>query len=199
MKYMIKSKILAILCVSLLTLSTTAHPSSWFNDKDLTLTGVYYYPEHWDENQWERDFKKMHELGFEFTHFAEFAWAQLEPEEGRYDFAWLDRAVALAAKYDLKVIMCTSTATPPVWMSRKYPEILLKNEDGTVLDHGARQHASFASPLYRELSYKMIEKLAQHYGNDPRIIGWQLDNEPAVQFDYNPKAEQALNPVPRIL
>ena len=62
MKYMIKSKILAILCVSLLTLSTTAHPSSWFNDKDLTLTGVYYYPEHWDENQWERDFKKMHEL-----------------------------------------------------------------------------------------------------------------------------------------
>ena len=171
--------------------SVKAQTSSWFNDKDLTLTGVYYYPEHWDESQWERDFKKMHELGFEFTHFAEFAWAQLEPEEGRYDFAWLDKAVALAAKYDLKVIMCTSTATPPVWMSRKYPEILLKNEDGTVLDHGARQHASFASPLYRELSYKMIEKLAQHYGNDSRIVGWQLDNEPAVQFDYNPKAEQA--------
>ena len=179
--------------------SVKAQTSSWFNDKDLTLTGVYYYPEHWDESQWERDFKKMHELGFEFTHFAEFAWAQLEPEEGRYDFAWLDKAVALAAKYDLKVIMCTSTATPPVWMSRKYPEILLKNEDGTVLDHGARQHASFASPLYRELSYKMIEKLAQHYGNDSRIVGWQLDNEPAVQFDYNPKAEQALNPVLQIL
>ena len=162
----------------------------------MTLTGVYYYPEHWNESQWERDFKKMHELGFEFTHFAEFAWAQLEPEEGRYDFAWLDRAVALAAKYDLKVIMCTSTATPPVWMSRKYPEILLKNEDGTILDHGARQHASFASPLYRELSYKMIEKLAQHYGNDSRIIGWQLDNEPAVQFDYNLKAELAFRDFP---
>ena len=56
-----------------------------------------------------------------------------------------------------------------------------------MLDHGARQHASFASPVYRELAYKMIEKLAQHYGNDSRIIGWQLDNEPAVQFDYNPK------------
>ena len=81
MKYMIKSKMLATFCAAcLLTLSTTAQPSSWFNDKDLTLTGVYYYPEHWDENQWERDFKKMHELGFEFTHFAEFAWAQLEPE-----------------------------------------------------------------------------------------------------------------------
>ena len=191
-----KSKILTVFCAGILALSggmqsAKAQTSSWFNDKDLTLTGVYYYPEHWDESQWERDFKKMHELGFEFTHFAEFAWAQLEPEEGRYDFSWLDKAVALAAKYDLKVIMCTSTATPPVWMSRKYPEILLKNEDGTVLDHGARQHASFASPLYRELSYKMIEKLAQHYGSDSRIVGWQLDNEPAVQFDYNPKAELA--------
>ncbi len=163
--------------------------NKWFPDKDLSLTGVYYYPEHWDESEWERDFRKMKELGFEFTHFAEFAWAQLEPQEGVYDFSWLDKAVALADEYDLKVIMCTSTATPPVWLSRKYPEILLKNEDGTVLDHGARQHASFASPLYRKLAYRMIEKLAQHYGNDPRIVGWQLDNEPAVQFDYNEHAE----------
>ena len=146
----------------------------WFKDRDLTLTGVYYYPEHWDESQWERDLKQIHDLGFEFTHFAEFAWAQLEPEEGKYDFAWLDRAVALAAKYDLKVIMCTSTATPPVWLSRKYPEILVRNEQGIALDHGARQHASFASPLYRELAYKMIEKLAEHYGSDPRIVGWQM-------------------------
>lgn len=161
----------------------------WFKDRDLTLTGVYYYPEHWEESQWERDLKQIRDLGFEFVHFAEFAWAQLEPEEGKYDFAWLDRAVALAAKYDLKVIMCTSTATPPVWLSRKYPEILVRNEQGIALDHGARQHASFASPLYRELAYKMIKKLAEHYGSDPRIIGWQLDNEPAVQFDYNPKAE----------
>lgn len=185
---MIRKQLLTLLIACLLTGSLSAQ--SWFEEKDLTLTGVYYYPEHWDESQWERDFRKMRELGFEFTHFAEFAWAQLEPEEGVYDFAWLDRAVALAAKYDLKVIMCTSTATPPVWLSRKYPEILLKDEQGITLDHGARQHASFSSPLYRKLAFRMIEKLAEHYGNDARIVGWQLDNEPAVQFDYNPKAEQ---------
>lgn len=162
--------------------------NEWFKDKDLTLTGAYYYPEHWNENEWERDLKKMHELGFEFTHFAEFAWAQLEPQEGVYDFAWLDKAVALADKYDLKVVMCTSTATPPVWLSRKYPEILLRDEQGNVMDHGARQHASFASPTYRKLAFRMIEELAKHYGNDSRIIGWQLDNEPAVQFDYGKEA-----------
>lgn len=185
-----KKRLLAMVCGCLFCGGVFAQ-HTWFNDKDLTLTGAYYYPEHWDESQWERDLKRMHELGFEFTHFAEFAWAQLEPQEGVYDFSWLDRAVALAAKYDLKVVMCTSTATPPVWLSRKYPEILLKSEDGTVQDHGARQHASFASPVYRKLAYRMIEELARHYGNDSRIIGWQLDNEPAVQFDYNQAAEEA--------
>ena len=185
-----KKRLLAMVCGCLFCGGIFAQ-HTWFNDKDLTLTGAYYYPEHWDESQWERDLKQMHELGFEFTHFAEFAWAQLEPQEGVYDFSWLDRAVALAAKYDLKVVMCTSTATPPVWLSRKYPEILLKSEDGTVQDHGARQHASFASPVYRKLAYRMIEELARHYGKDSRIIGWQLDNEPAVQFDYNQAAEEA--------
>ena len=185
-----KKRLLAMVCGCLFCGGIFAQ-HTWFNDKYLTLTGAYYYPEHWDESQWERDLKQMHELGFEFTHFAEFAWAQLEPQEGVYDFSWLDRAVALAAKYDLKVVMCTSTATPPVWLSRKYPEILLKSEDGTVQDHGARQHASFASPVYRKLAYRMIEELARHYGNDSRIIGWQLDNEPAVQFDYNQAAEEA--------
>ena len=179
-----------LLFAGFFSIVVAAQSGKWFNDRDLCLTGVYYYPEHWNESQWERDFKKMHELGFEFTHFAEFAWQQLEPQEGVYDFGWLDRAVALADKYHLKVIMCTSTATPPIWLTRKYPEILVKEEDGTVLDHGARQHASFASPLYRELSFKMIEKLAQHYGDDPRIMGWQLDNEPHVQFDYQPKAQE---------
>ena len=82
--------------------ATTYGQQQWFNDKDLTLTGAYYYPEHWPEKQWERDFKKMKELGFEFTHFAEFAWAQLEPEAGKYDFEWLDKAIDMAHKQGLK-------------------------------------------------------------------------------------------------
>ncbi|MDD4515926.1 beta-galactosidase [Massilibacteroides sp.] len=160
----------------------------YFPKKDLTLVGAYYYPEHWDENQWERDLKKMSEMGFEFTHFGEFAWTQLEPEEGRYDFSWLDKAITLAAKYNLKVILCTSTATPPVWLTRAHPEILIKNENGTTVDHGARQHASFSSTFYRDYSKKMIAELGKRYGNDKRVMGWQLDNEPGVRQDYNKEA-----------
>ncbi len=163
---------------------------AYFSSKDLTSVGAYYYPEHWDESQWDRDLKKMADMGFEFTHFAEFAWAQLEPKEGVYDFEWLDRAVAIADKYNLKVIMCTSTATPPVWLVRNHPEVLIQHEDGTKDDHGSRQHASFSNNYYREYSLKMIAELAKHYGNDDRIMGWQVDNEPRGTRDYGDDAQQ---------
>jgi len=164
--------------------------NQFFPESPLTSVGAYYYPEHWDESQWDRDFKKMAEMGFEFTHFAEFAWAQLEPKEGVYNFDWLDRAVALAAKYNLKVIMCTSTATPPVWLVRAHPEVLKTDYNGTIEDHGSRQHPSFSNEYYRAYSLKMIEELAKHYGQDKRIIGWQLDNEPRRTIDYGKDAEK---------
>lgn len=167
-----------------------ASAATYFPPQDLTTVGAYYYPEHWDEKEWARDFKQMADLGFEFTHFAEFAWAQLEPKDGVYDFTWLDKAIELAGANNLKIVLCTSTATPPVWLVRAHPEILITNEDGTKLDHGARQHASFANPFYRERSLQMIAELAKRYGKDKRVIGWQLDNEPAVQFDYGEATQQ---------
>jgi beta-galactosidase len=170
--------------------SNAQDPSRFFPSGQLITTGVYYYPEHWDPGQWERDLKNIAAMGFEYTHYAEFAWAQLEPEEGKYTFEWLDRAVELAAKYNLKVIMCTSTATPPVWLVRKHPEILETNENGRSSDHGSRQTVSFSSTFFRQYALKMVEKLAQHYGNDKRIMGWQIDNEPRVFYDYGVDAQQ---------
>lgn len=173
-----------------MVINIVAQNPNRFDPKDLTIVGTYYYPEHWDESQWDRDLKQIKELGFDFVHYAEFAWAQLEPSEGVYDFTWLDKAVALADKHGLKVIMCTSTATPPVWLTRKHPDILIEHEDGTKMDHGARQHPSVSNNFYREYSMKMIAKLAEHYGNDKRIIGWQLDNEPRPFDDYGADAQQ---------
>ena len=103
-------------------------------------------------------------MGFQFTHFAEFAWAYLEPEEGKYDFAWLDEAVDLAAKNGLKVIMCTPSAAPPIWLTEKYPETLITNVDGVVQQHGSREHCSWSSPKYRELNEKIVAAMAKKYG-----------------------------------
>ena len=185
-----KKSTFILLLTIIVSISLSANPKRFFQDKDLTLTGTYYYPEHWPESQWARDFKNIKDLGFEFVHFAEFAWAQIEPSEGEYDFSWLDKAVDMANKEGLKIIMCTSTATPPVWLIRKHPETTILREDGTKWDHGSRQHPSVSNPLFRSYALKTIEKLAQHYGSDKRIMGWQLDNEPRVSADYSEEAHK---------
>jgi len=163
----------------------------FFKPEKLVETGVYYYPEAWNPDQWDRDFKKMAEMGFEFTHMAEFAWAQLEPTEGNYDFKWIDKAVELAGKYNLKVIMCTPVATPPVWLTKKYPEVLVQLPNGQFAQHGTREHYSWSSPKYQELSRKMVEAMAKHFANNKNIWGWQIDNEPSHYgtLDYSPSAQ----------
>ena len=109
----------------LTTIAVSAQPAKWFPPQDLMTIGVYYYPEAWPESQWERDISNIKKFGFEYIHLAEFAWAVMEPEEGRFEFRWLDKTVELAHKYGLKVVMCTPSATPPAWLSRNHPEILM--------------------------------------------------------------------------
>ncbi len=165
-----------------------------FFAKPGTEFGVYYYPEHWPEEQWERDITRIGELGFEFIHFAEFAWEKMEPAEGQYEFEWLDRVVELSAENGLKVIMCTPSPCIPAWLSTKHPDILSMDETGRRMIHqGARLTASLASPIYQSYVAKIVEQLASRYGNDPRIWGWQIGNEPHIQtvYDYSPAARQA--------
>lgn len=165
----------------------------YFPKGDLMTVGSYYYPEQWPRENWAHDIKKMADVGFEFTHFGEFAWTFIEPEEGKFDFKWLDEAVALAHQNGIKVIMCTSTPTPPAWLAQKHPEILMVNADGHTMQHGSRQQCSWSSPVYREYVAKMVEAIAKHYGKDNRIWGWQLDNEPSHygQYDYSPAAQES--------
>lgn len=168
-------------------------PEKFFPKKDLMTIGSYYYPEQWPRQYWERDIKKMAEVGFDFTHYGEFAWAFIEPEEGKFDFKWLDEAVDLAVKNGIKVIMCTSTPTPPAWLAQKHPEILMVNDNGTTMQHGSRQQISWSSSVYRQYVERMVEAIAKHYANDKRIWGWQLDNEPSHygQYDYSPAAQES--------
>ncbi len=174
-----KSKFLAFITFFAVTSTLIAENPNlkYFPKEDMLTTGVYYYPEHWEQSQWERDFKNMANMGFEFVHMAEFAWQQLEPEEGKYNFEWLDKAIELAKKNNLKIVLCTSTPTPPVWLTRKHPEILRQSFDKKY-DHGARQHNTHGGKFYKEYCQKIIELLAKRYGNDSAIIGWQIDNEP---------------------
>lgn len=146
------------------------------NEEKLTL-GVCYYPEHWEEKLWEDDFKRMKELGITYVRMGEFAWTIFEPEEGKFSFDLFDRAVAKAGEFGLKVIMGTPTATPPSWLTEKYPDVLNATQDGTPFQHGARRHYNYNSKNYRELSAAIVKEMAQHYRDNTTIVGWQIDNE----------------------
>ena len=164
---------------------------SFFPRADLMKIGAFYYPEQWPRDQWARDFNNMAGYGFEFTHLAEFSWIFLEPEEGVFEFGWLDEAISLAAKAGLKVILCTPSLAPPAWMGDRYPEIYLVGSNGRRKEHGIRANASLSNPRYQQFVEKIVRALAGHYGNDPRIWGWQVDNEPLATPDYSPSARMA--------
>lgn len=190
-------KTLPALTVGLLGLAVAPvlHGSEdrFFPNKGMEF-GVYYYPEHWTEEQWERDIKRIAGLGFDFIHCAEFAWARLEPADGRFDFAWLDRAVDMADKHGLKVVLCTPSPCIPAWLATQHPEVLAMDAEGRRLHHnGGRLNGSLANPLYREYTARIAGEMGKRYGNDPRIIGWQIGNEPHIQCeeDYSPSAQAA--------
>lgn len=139
--------------------------------------GVCYYPEHWPKENWETDLQRMLSCGLKTIRIAEFAWSFVEPKEGIFDYSFFDEFLDLAERMGMQVIFCTPTATPPAWLTHKYPETLNCDIDGNPIYHGGRRHYNYNSPVYREKSRIITEKIAEHYAGYPAIVGWQLDNE----------------------
>ena len=77
----------------------------------------------------------------------------------------------------LSVILGTPTATPPAWLTHKYPEVLNATREGVVFRHGQRRHYNYNAPVYRDLSQRIAGKMAEAYHRHPALIGWQVDNE----------------------
>lgn len=146
------------------------------NGEKITL-GTCYYPEHWDEALWREDLSRMLACGIEVVRIAEFAWNKIEPAEGVYSYDFFDRFLDVAEEAGMKVIMGTPTATPPAWLTEKYPECLNAGIDGTLYRHGLRRHYNYNSPVYRKMCGNIVEHMAGHYAGRSCVIGWQIDNE----------------------
>ncbi len=141
------------------------------------LLGTAWYPEQWPESRWDADLVLMQQAGIHMVRVGEFAWSRMEPSEGQYDLAWLDRAVTAAAQHGIVTVIGTPSAAPPAWLTQKYPETLRTMEDGRKDQHGNRQQFDFANAKYRELSRAMAEQLAKRFGHNSNVVGWQIDNE----------------------
>ncbi len=161
------------------------------NGQRLAL-GTCYYPEHWPERLWREDLERMLATGIEFIRIAEFAWSKTEPEEGVFTYDFFDRFLDLCDETGMKVIFGTPTATPPAWLTEKYPEVLNVDVEGNTYRHGARRHYNYNAPVYRYLTERIVTKLAEHYAKRACVIGWQIDNELNCETDeFHSEADSA--------
>jgi len=153
--------------------------------------GVDYYPEQWDPGLWEEDIQLMKVTGVRIARVAEFAWSRLEPSSGIYQFDWLDRVLNLFHKYGISVVIGTPTNTPPRWLTDLRPDILPVFADGRIYHPGVRGHRCFNSESMQVYGSRIVEKMAEHFGKHPAVIGWQIDNEFGMLDCHCPRCNAA--------
>jgi beta-galactosidase len=64
------------------------------------LHGGDYNPDQWirwKDTIWKKDMRLAKLAGINSLSVGIFAWAMLEPEEGKYNFGWLDEVMDLMA------------------------------------------------------------------------------------------------------
>lgn len=141
------------------------------------LLGAAWYPEQWPESRWDQDLQLMEAAHLHVARVGEFAWSRMEPAEGKYDLDWLERAVRLAEKHHIAVVLGTPTDAPPAWLTTAHPETLRMDATGRLAEHGGRRQFNYANPHYRVYCEEIAERLAKRFGHDPDVIGWQIGNE----------------------
>ncbi|WP_449073294.1 beta-galactosidase [Ruminococcus sp.] len=143
------------------------------------LHGGDYNPEQWlDQPEvLEEDIRLFRKAHINCVSLGIFSWAKLEPEEGVYDFGWLDEIIDRLYANGIYTVLATPSGARPQWLAQKYPEVLRVRPDGLRNFYGHRQNHCYTSPLYREKITQIDTRLAEHYANHPAVILWHISNE----------------------
>ncbi|WP_331730588.1 beta-galactosidase [Streptomyces sp. NBC_01174] len=142
--------------------------------------GGDYNPEQWDQETWKEDDALMSRARVNLATLGVFSWALLEPEEGRYEFAWLDQQLDRLHSYGVAVDLATPTASPPPWFTLAYPDAMPVTAEGAGLVHGSRDTYCLAAPAYRRAARGIATALAARYGEHPAVALWHVHNEYAA-------------------
>ncbi len=162
-------------------------------DFPTVLYGASYYHEYMPYERLDQDVAMMKAAGLNVVRMGESTWSLWEPEDGRFEYAWMDRVVDAMGAAGIKVILGTPTYSVPAWMAHQHPEILARRipdgfYGGATVEgaYGYRQNMDTDSPAYRFYAERLIRHIAAHYRDNPAVIGWQLDNETKSYGAANP-------------
>jgi len=143
------------------------------------LYGDAYYHEYMPYDRLDKDVALMQQAGLTVVRMGESTWSLWEPEDGHFEYAWMDRVVDAMHKAGIKVIMGTPTYSIPTWMYHAHPEILARPLGGGNVFYGMRQNMDTDNAAFRFYAERLIRNLVEHYRDNPAVIGWQIDNETA--------------------
>lgn len=143
------------------------------------LHGGDYNPDQWlDMPQvLEEDIRFMKEAGVNCVTLGVFSWSRLEPQEGQYDFEWLQDVMDRLYENGIYTILATPTGALPHWLTEKYPEVMKMSGNGIRRKHGQRHNFCPSSPVMREKTRQINRALAKRFGKHPGVIAWHISNE----------------------
>lgn len=160
-----------------MAVSPMAEPSSESKVSLRLELGADYYPENWPPERVETDARLMQQAKFTTVRMVDTNWQHVEPEEGRYDFSWLDCVVETLNRYGIRPVLCTPTYAPPAWMMAKHPDFYRVDENGVRFRWGGLGWVCLNHPLFLQYVEKIVTALATHYGRHQGVMGWQIHNE----------------------
>lgn len=154
--------------------------------------GGDYNPDQWSEETWDDDVRLMKRAGVNTVALAIFSWDRIQPQENRWDFGWLDRIIDKLGKAGIATDLASATATAPLWLYEKHPEVLPRDKYGHQVNAGSRQSWSPTSPVFKEYALTLCRKLAERYGANPYVTAWHMGNEYGWN-NRNDYSDNALN------
>ena len=180
-----------------LTATPNRQPFAWpklltENGRGIAFGGDYN-PDQWSEETWDDDVCLMKKAGVNTVALAIFSWDRIQPQENRWDFGWLDRIIDKLGKAGIATDLASATATAPLWLYEKHPEVLPCDKFGHPVNAGSRQSWSPTSPVFKEYALTLCRKLAERYGANPYVTAWHMGNEYGwnTREDYSDNALDA--------